>query len=275
MKNRYTVVTTFNQPGYQQYASRMIDTFLAHWPKTVTLTVYAEQCTVSQRAPNLTVLDFDASLPAAVAFKQRWQNDARATGQLAQGPADRRGKQPGIGFKWDAVRFSHKVYAVCDHARRHPGSVTVWMDADMVCHSPVDESVLISMIPPGTGIAYLGRGRKYSECGLYALDMTVPGTQQFVHSFQAVYDSAETGIFAMTEWHDSFVFDEIRRRVAADVPDWQQLDWSRGLIEGEGHPLINSRWGDYLDHLKGKRKDLGRSKSKDLKISRSSRYWNS
>jgi hypothetical protein len=23
------------------------------------------------------------------------------------------GKQPGIGFRWDAIRFSHKVYAVC------------------------------------------------------------------------------------------------------------------------------------------------------------------
>jgi len=274
MKTSYAVVTTFNADGYHRYASRMIDTFLAHWPKTVTLTVYAEGCQVTQTAHNLRVLDFDSALPAAMAFKQRWQHDARATGNLATGPADRRGKQPGIGFKWDAVRFCHKVYAVCDHARQHPDAVTIWMDADMVCHAPVTESVLSEMIPSGTAVAYLGRGKKYSECGLYALDMRDPITKHFVTLFQNAYDEAEFGIFTMSEWHDSFVFDELRRRIAETNPRWQQLDWSQGLVDGEGHPLINSRWGDYLDHLKGDRKTLGRSKTKDLKVSKSSQYWN-
>lgn len=273
MKTCYKVVTTFNATGYEHYASRMIDTFLAHWPKTVTLTVYAESCRVHQTASNLEVLDFDSALPAAVVFKQRWQSDPRATGQLATGPADRKGKQPGIGFKWDAVRFSHKVYAVCDHARRNPAAVTVWMDADTVCHTPITENILAVLIPSGTAIAYLGRGKKYSECGLYALDMRDPVTQHFVTLFQNAYDEAEFGIFTMQEWHDSFVFDELRKRMAESNPSWRQLDWSRDLVDGEGHPLINSRWGDYLDHLKGDRKDLGRSKTKDLKVAKQSRYW--
>ena len=52
-----------------------------------------------------------------------------------------------------------------------------------------------------------------------------------------------------------------------------ELDWSSHLITGEGHPLINSAWGAYLDHLKGDRKTLGKSKAKDLKIQRTESYW--
>jgi hypothetical protein len=50
-------------------------------------------------------------------------------------------------------------------------------------------------------------------------------------------------------------------------------DWSAGLFKGEGHPLINSAWGAYLDHLKGDRKTAGRSKLSDLKVKRTEAYW--
>jgi hypothetical protein len=275
MDRQFSVVTTFNASGYKLYGSKMIDTFLVNWPKNVSLTVYAEDCPVVQTASNLTVLDFNQSLPAAVAFKQKWQSDARASGRLATGPADSKGKQPGIGFKWDAVRFCHKVYAVCDHARHNLDKTVLWMDADMVCHSPIDHPTLCEMIPDDFALAFLGRQGKYTECGLYALDMRDRITQHFVTLFQNAYDEPEFGIFAMEEWHDSFVFDQLRRLVGAANPAWKQLDWSRGLVTGEGHPLINSGWGAYLDHLKGKRKNTGMSLAKDIKTDRPEAYWRS
>jgi hypothetical protein len=92
--------------------------------------------------------------------------------------------------------------------------------------------------------------------------------QDFLNKFQKVYDDAENGIFTMAEWHDSFVFDEVRKMCQLN-----ELDWSGHLITGEGHPLINSEWGAYLDHLKGKRKDYGKSLSADLKVKRQEGYW--
>jgi hypothetical protein len=83
-----------------------------------------------------------------------------------------------------------------------------------------------------------------------------------------MYDNAENGIFTLEEWHDSFVFDVVRKNVKL-----KEYNWSAGLISGEGHPLINSEWGAYLDHLKGDRKSVGRSKDKDLKIKRTEDYW--
>lgn len=275
MSRKISVVTTFHAAGYQQYGSRMIDTFLKNWPKSVDLYVYAENCSVTQSAPNLFVLDLEATVPALTEFKRKWSNDPRATGQLAQGPADRKGKQPGIGFKWNAVRFSHKVYAVCDLARRLQSGIEVWMDADTVCHSPITAERLDQLIPASVDIAFLGRKNKYTECGLYALNLDSSATCEFIELFQGVYDYAEHGIFTMSEWHDSWVFDQVRKEVAAKYPNWQQLDWSAGLITGEGHPLINSEWGAYLDHLKGDRKQSGHSLPKDLKIKRNESYWRS
>ena len=67
---KYTVVTTFNADGYNQYGTRMIDTFLTAWPKDVQLLVYAEDTHVSQSAPNLQVLDLAAASAPLVEFKR-------------------------------------------------------------------------------------------------------------------------------------------------------------------------------------------------------------
>jgi hypothetical protein len=83
-----------------------------------------------------------------------------------------------------------------------------------------------------------------------------------------MYDDAENGIFKQDEWHDSFIFDVVRKQTVLN-----ELDWSEHLIKGEGHPLINSEWGAYLDHLKGARKNIGKSKSTDLLIPRTEAYW--
>jgi hypothetical protein len=69
------------------------------------------------------------------------------------------------------------------------------------------------------------------------------------------------------------VFDTKRALIQQRHSGWQQLNWSEHLTMGEGHPLVNVEWADYLDHLKGERKALGRSKHKDLVAPRSHGYW--
>jgi len=262
---KYTVVTTFNAQGYKQYGRRMIETFLATWPATVILVVYAEGCQVTESADNLIVRDLN-QVEELVAFKTRWQGVPKATGDVTADPVRSLRKDAGKGFKWDAVRFSHKVYSIFDAARRSNSDYLIWMDADMVCHSPITTERLDELCT--ADLCYLGRRGKYTECGLYAMNLRSPQIQEFLTKFQWFYDAAEHGIFTLAEWHDSFVFDAVRKLVLVD-----SRDWSGHLITGEGHPLINSEWGAYLDHLKGARKQLGRSKSNDLKIQRQESYW--
>ena len=268
---KYAVVTTFHAAGYEKYASRMIDTFLQNWPQSVDLLVYPEDCVVSQSAPNLTVRDLHGSIPELVAFKALWGSDPRARGEVATGPMDAKGKAPGLGFRWDAIRFSHKVYSVCHAAKNTAADVLMWMDADMVCHTPIATDFIDRQIPPGTGLAYIGRERKFSECGLYAMDLRDPITVKWLAEFQLAYDSGR--LMTMSEWNDCWVFDQTRQEVQQQHPEWRQLNWARGMIKGEGHPLINTAWGAYLDHLKGKRKQYGRSLARDLLRPRSEAYW--
>jgi hypothetical protein len=127
---------------------------------------------------------------------------------------------------------------------------------------------IYQLIPENRDICYVGRERKWPECGLYSMNLRTQGTHKFLKEFQRVYDEAEDGIFQMEEWHDSYVFEMVRRKI---LPS--DLNWSAGIIKGEGHPLINSPWGAYLDHLKGGRKALGKSKKTDLVKPRSELYW--
>jgi len=264
---KYTVITTFNEPGYKQYGQRMIQTFLQNWPQEVTLVVYAEDCTIAETAPNLVIHDI-AVADALTTFKAVWQGIPRANGDVSDDPVRNKRKDSGKGFKWNAVRFAHKVYSIFHCARAISTDWLIWMDADTVCHSPVTLAVLDRLCPPDRDLCFLGRKHKYTECGLYAMNLGRPSIKTFLQLFQRYYDDAEHGIFTLEEWHDSFVFDAVRKQC-----NLVELDWSGHLITGEGHPLINCEWGAYLDHLKGARKDQGRSKRVDLKVKRTEAYW--
>ena len=275
---KISVVTTFHQAGYDHYGKRMIDTFIKNWPSEVTLYVYAENCQVTESAPNLIVRDLHQASPELVKFKETWKNVPKANGDVSADPIRRQRKDSGKGFKWHAIRFAHKVYSIFACAKECNSDVLMWMDADTICHSPITMNDLYRMIPAEKDLCYLGRKGKYSECGLYSLNLKSEMTLNFLKEFQRVYDDAENGIFLLEEWHDSFVFDKVRIR----FPYLNQLDWAAHLHDirprpgnstGEGHPLINSEWGAWLDHLKGSRKNIGKSKREDLKIQRLEPYW--
>ena len=275
-----SVVTTFHEAGLKTYGQRMIDTFIENWPEEVKLYVYPEKCNPQISNHSRVVLTDLDSVNELTNFKNRWKGVPKANGDVTADPIRSKRKDSGKGFKWDAVRFAHKVYSIFDCARKCDTEWLMWMDADTICHSPITIKNLNAMLPNKQEICYLGRKGKYSECGLYAMRLTSPSVLEFLKEFQRVYDEAEspTGIFSMAEWHDSYVFDIVRQR----FPNLNQHNWSAhladlrprpGMSTGEGHPLINSEWGAWLDHLKGGRKQLGHSKRDDLKVPRTEPYW--
>lgn len=264
----YSVVTTFNQKGLNQYGQRFIDSWAARWPKEVSLYCYAEDCMPKVEADNIIVKDFHAESSELVAFKEKWKNVPKANGDVSNDPVRSKRKDAGKGFKWDAVRFSHKVYSIFHCAKICNTDVLIWMDADTYCHSAISLEELDNIIDKKSDICYVGRERKWPECGIYSINLKSKGGHRFLNEFQWVYDNAEDGIFKMAEWHDSFVFEEVRKKVNPRCTNWGQ-----GLVRGEGHPLINSVWGAYVDHLKGGRKARGKSLAKDLLQPRKEHYW--
>ena len=281
MGKKITVVTTFHSKHYSVYGRNFLESFAEKVDKRIELIVYAEDCKPNNPDPNrITILDAVESLPKLVAFKQRWKDDPKANGIPPDDIKARRPRDWHKEFKWDAIRFANKTYAVYDACTRSK-DWCVWMDADSIIHSPWSYEDFAELLPDTSWITYVGRGKgsqTWPECGFYGLNLKDPWCQDFLAEFERMYEDADNGIFKLEEWHDSFVFGHILNNMKQTAPN--VLDYSAEIYltntaktGGGGHPLINSKLGRWMDHMKGDRKFVGKSKKKDLMGNRKEAYW--
>jgi hypothetical protein len=264
---KYTVITSFHQDGLKQYGQRMIDTFEQLWPREVDLIVCAENCQPATNRPNTKVHDLLKLSYELNTFINRHRNNPKAHGQ--DGPPDV--FNPKKAFRWDAVRFAYKVYSISLCEKELSNGWLIWLDGDTHTHSSVPVDWLASVCPTDSMISYLGRGEKYhSECGWVAYNLDHPETRNFIRKFVSMYNTDD--IFKEREWHDSYIWDVVRRQFQPNNkffnlnPSWED----KGLA---GHPFINSELGRYMDHVKGSRKEQGHSRSKEVVMHRDHPYW--
>ena len=275
MPRKFLFVTTFNQKGLHDYAQRFINSFSKQVDKNIELWAYAERCNpiVPNKDTRIRVLDLERESSKLVEFKKKWKNVPHANGDISNFGKYAQRPDAKKGFKWNAVRFSHKVYSIFRAAEKTDADVLIWIDADTFVHSPVSYKWLDEFIPNDVLCAYLGREPKWPECGWYSINLKHPHASDFLNEFERVYEHPnDDGIFTMKEWHDSYVFYEVLK--------WHQekfgtknFNISSHLPGGEGHPLINSELGQYFDHLKGDRKRFGQSFSNDIKVNQQVDYW--
>ena len=281
MSKAITVVTTFHPAGLSKYGQRMIDSFALNIDKRIKLLVYAEDCKPVNPDPSrIEILDAKAALPKLNAFKSTWGHIPKANGDITNEPQRHTRKDWMKKFKWDAVRFANKTYAVYDAVQRSK-DWCVWMDADTYVHSPWTYEDFAAQLPDNAWITYVGRGKgsqTWPECGFYGMNMNHPMCIQFLKEFERFYEDADNGIFELEEWHDSYVFGHIlnlMRNIDPNVHDYSENIYVQtAKTGGGGHPLINSDLGKWIDHMKGARKDDGHSKRKDLMGNRNESYWN-
>jgi hypothetical protein len=264
---KYTVITTFNQAGLDTYGQRMIDSFEQHWPHDVDLVVCTENCRPRISRSNVRAVDLLTNSPSLRDFVKRHENNDLAHGRA--GPPDV--YNPRKQFRWDAVRFSYKVFSVALCASMIKDGWMIWLDADTRSHSPVDHAWLSRVCPQDAMISYLGRGERYhSECGWVAYNLNHAVTREFIDRFVGMYQQDE--IFNHREWHDSYIWDEVRRSYQDRIrfhnlnPDPD----TKGLAK---HPFINSELGRVMDHFKGSRKDQGHSRAKEIVLHHDVPYW--
>lgn len=273
------IVTTFHQPGLELYGQRFIDSFSKNVDKKIKLYVYAENCSpVNPDSNQIIILDAVSELPKLNKFKETWKNVPKANGECPW--PERRPKDYNKKFKWDAIRFSNKVYAVFDLCEKINHDWVVWMDADTYVHSNWSYNEFKNILPDDKWLTYVGRGKgsqTWPECGFYGMNLNNQTCQQFLQEFERVYEDAENGIFKMEEWHDSYVFGTILNKMKIEYSNVFDYSESMYLKEaktgGGGHPLINTVLGKWIDHMKGGRKDKGKSDKKDIIVDRNEEYW--
>lgn len=251
------LVTTFNIAGYREYGKRMLTSFLRHWPNDQVMVVYHENFTLDglfQDNPQIILRNLN-TVTNLVSFKRRHATNPAAHGYWPPGATAN-------VFKWDAVKFSHKVYALADaFAQLDDKDGMVWLDGDTITHAEVPPEFLDRMAATGDyGLSYLGRPDNHSECGFVGYNRRHPMMSDFWTRFVGLYNSDE--LFKLEEWHDSFVFDVVRL-------EFEALGMKNYNITPDpvnNHPFINSDLGLYMDHMKGNRKQMGRSKKHERKI---------
>ena len=270
------VVTTFPPNRWDTYAKRMIDSHVKFWPDDVTLYAYHEGPKPKYEHTKVKFLNTEEVNPDLLTFKQRHKNDPVANGDLQEIPGGvRRDPKAGTNDKgkgsylWDAVRFSHKTFAV-DHAIKNIDSdYVLWLDADTYTFRTITTEFVTGLLPKEKLLNFLGRGDKYPECGWVCYNTKHPKITEFMRYWTDMYRNDT--IFKELEWHDSYLFWQCVKRVAPD----DCVDIGKGAGVKGHHVFINSVLGGYIDHMKGKRKIKGKSSKSDLRGIRNEDYWKS
>jgi len=276
------VITTYKPGTWQQYAQRSVTSILQNWPMGVAINCYTEEQFPEQFHPRLKYVDLHRAQPKLLNFKQRHKNDPVANGELQQVPGGvhRPGSLQAKGgldknkgsYLWDAVRFANKVFCVT-HAiktsKEKKYDYVVWLDADTYTFREMPTKFLEDLLPNDSMLTYLGRenpdlkdGGKYPECGFVGYNLNHPEIVNFANDWEKLYITDE--VFSLLEWHDSYVFWHLSKQYrnekkvkVNDIGYWKK-------VKGH-HVFINSELGLYIDHMKGKRKNLGSSAKNDLR----------
>lgn len=232
----FDVVTTYADRHWGSHAKRCVESFRQFW-KDIPLREYRDH-------------QLEDQSDWLYEFKQRHRQ--RSTGN----------------YRFDAVRFAHKVAAVELAYRTGSADYLIWMDADCVTHAPVDAEWLSGLIGDGE-FGYLPRKKKYPEAGFLIIQRNERAAD-FIRNLVWLYRTDE--LFELAEWHDSWAIEHVRaymdkRRRLACVS-------LSGDGDSTGHPFINGPLGQRMDHCKGDRKRRGKSLPSDLKLKRTEAYWN-
>lgn len=256
-----TVVTSFGRQGYKDYGRRFLQTFRQHWPKAVNLLIYHEG------QPELGGYDVIQDVESCRLFLERHRDDPVVQG-LVRGEQHRWKRdcvEKGYNFRFDAYKFSRKIFAI-EHAANLTGAGKLfWVDADVVTFDDIPLSFLDRMLPDTVCTSHLGRATGYhSECGFVGYNLDHPSGLDFIKSFADLYRDDQ--FFQLPEWHDSWVYDWIRKK--------KEVSSFNISTESSGHVFVTSPLGRYMDHLKGDRKSLGRSRFLEgSKVPHDHSYW--
>lgn len=276
---RFAAVSTCHLQGYEGYGRRMIASFDRHWPDAVTLHFYAEGFSPDLASARIVPLNLLEACPQLVAFKARHKHNALAHGSKRRRRLEFRVRwrerkvrlrlaEWGQGFRWDAVRFSHKAFSIFDASKRAGADVLFWVDADAIFFKVLPLSFLEGLMPSDCLVSYLAR-RNISECGFVGYNLRHPMMPAFLGEFEIMY--THDRLFKEKEFHDSYLFDILRKKF--EKKGCRTYDIAEGVGLYAPHVLINSKLGEYMDHLKGDRKDQGVSSPDELLVGRRGDYW--
>lgn len=152
-------------------------------------------------------------------------------------------------WRFDVVKFAHKVFAAADALYDHDG-IGVWLDADCVTYKKLPSGLIEKQVE-GVYLACFQRTGLYTETGLIVFDCRHKQHKQFLNQWREWYLSGK--FRQLPQWHDCMAFDASVRQTGIPVNNLS------GEHAKSMHPLSVTELGRYIDHCKGARKEAGYS----------------
>ena len=252
-------VTTFTRPTYESVSYKLIDSFLNYWPDQNELMALSEGFRLDPQSPRIKNLVLEDHAIGLADFKERHRFNPGANGRFGKSYL----------YTLDAVKWSHKVFAVEVAAETTSSEFVVYIDSDIVTFDRVPPEFLSELLPDGYDIAYMPRVGMYSECSFVIYRVRNPIVRSFILEHCNFYRGDE--IFKLSGWTDCHPFDFLIKKYTSRNL-LKVIDINRG-VPPSSHPFINGPLGQYMDHMKGDRKKLGKSYPEDLVVDRPEEYW--
>lgn len=248
--NKFSAITTFDLKKHP-FGLEMINSFFVNWPNEIKLTAYIENLSNvddSNVKHKIIVKDYHKHIPEYKLFVDKYKNKQKYTDD----------------FRLNAFRFAYKVYAIAKSLKIFKSKYLIWLDADIKTHKKIPITFFKKLVNEEAYLSYLGREHisnkytRYSECGFLIFN-----THHSIHStfwklMMEMYDGGK--LFSEKEWHDSYIFDQVRKGLEKEykVSNLNICDF--GLIdinnEHDEHVFVLSILGEYMDHKKGDRKNI-------------------
>jgi hypothetical protein len=241
---RYRVVTSFGPAGWELYGENFVKSYYRYWPSEIPLI-----CAWEGQAPARHINGFDLlECEPARAFIERHKDDPRISGKAEHPnwPWGQKWIKKGYNYKFDALKFARKVFAIGAASRYMEQGKLFWIDADVRTHADVPAQLLEALLPDSASVCYLPRENwQHSECGFVGFNLDRIEARAFLTEFEDMY-ATDRFITECPCWHDSFVFDwlmEKRKPAACHIHN-----------TSIAQPFDHSILGRYMTHLKGARK---------------------
>lgn len=258
---KYLAVTSFSQEGYETYGRNMIESFLANPIPEAELWVFSDNGLVHDtiETPLVKFFSLAEETPSLDDFKDRHRSP------VCHGKFGRF-----YDYRFDAVKFSHKPAAIAAATaiagllpEEEQPDVLMWFDGDTVFRKPLSHAFLVDKFPLWAQIGHFPRNGNHTEAGILMFRFKHENTKSLLRIFWQVY--VDDQVFRLPAWTDCHVLDTL---IAGAVKDGiaRAVNLGDDLSFGTSHPIVNSDWRGYIDHLKGARKQAGQSYESDIVV---------
>ena len=262
-----TVVTTWGSKYWPNPVQAGIHSTVQNWPGHAKILLYPDDMSQQLTLPRTEYYDLCKEQPKLKEFIDKHKNNPKFNPRIKQTEKEKKDfdKNTQI-YIYDCVRFSYKVFACIDAWQKTKPDMLWFLDADIITFDKIPMSWLEHIIPDKSFTSYLGRPKKgFSETGYYAFNTAHKYAREFFERWQTYYDKDR--FLELKGYTDSFTFDGARIELEKEGKIKNE-DLNDGRFAGgrrSRHPFINSELGQYMDHMKGKRKKVGTSAKKDLR----------